>query len=118
MSTVAQFTYVSYDDHRVIMSDRWGDGERVTTGRLIPTTTFINPPLSTIGMDEETAKANAASRGHTAEVRFKEIADIAIMPRPKIVGTPEGVASSSSMSKMTRFWALRSIAWIPKSSST
>lgn len=87
-----QFTYVSYDDHRVIMSDRWGDGERVTTGRLIPTTTFINPPLSTIGMDEETAKANAASRGHTAEVRFKEIADIAIMPRPKIVGTPEGVA--------------------------
>lgn len=87
-----QFTYVSYDDHRVILSDRWSDGSRVTTGRLIPTTTFTNPPLSTIGMGEEDAKTNAASRGHTAEVRFKEIADIPIMSRPKIVGTPEGVA--------------------------
>ena len=38
-----QFTYISYDDHRVITSDRWGDGSRVTTGRLYPTTTFINP---------------------------------------------------------------------------
>ena len=87
-----QFTYISYDDHRVITSDRWGDGSRVTTGRLYPTTTFINPPVSTIGMGEQDAKDNAASRGHTAEVRFKKIADIPIMPRPKILGTPEGVA--------------------------
>ena len=87
-----QFTYISYDDHRVIMSDLWGDGERVTTGRLYPTTTFLNPPVSTIGMGEQDAKDNAASRGHAAEVRFKKIADIPIMPRPKIVGTPEGVA--------------------------
>ena len=87
-----QFTYISYDDHRVITSDRWGDGSRVTTGRLYPTTTFINPPVSTIGMGEQEAKGNAASRGHTTEVRFKKIADIPIMPRPKIVGTPEGVA--------------------------
>ena len=87
-----QFTYVSYDDHRVILSDRWGDGKRVTTGRLIPTTTFINPPLSTIGLGEKDARKDAASRGHSVDVRFKKIADIPIMPRPKIVGTPEGVA--------------------------
>ena len=43
-------------------------------------------------MGEQDAKDNAASRGHTAEVRFKKIADIPIMQRPKIVGTPEGVA--------------------------
>lgn len=87
-----QFTYVSYDDHRVILSDRWGDGERVTTGRLIPTTTFINPPLSTIGLGEKDAREDAASRGHRVDVRFKKVADIPIMPRPKIVGTPEGAA--------------------------
>ena len=65
-----QFTYVSYDDHRVILSDRWGDGKRVTTDRLIPTMTFINPPLSTIGMGEKDAREDAAARGHSVDVRF------------------------------------------------
>src|SRR5699024_10813149 len=86
-----QFGCGSSDALRVACSDRRGDRSRVTTGRLSPTTTFTNPPLSTIGMGEEDAKTKAASRGHTVEVRFKEIADIPIMPRPKIVGTPEGV---------------------------
>lgn len=88
----SQFTYVSYDDHRVILSDRWGDGKRVTTGRLISTTTFINPPLSAIGLGEKDAREDTASRGHSVDVSFKKIADIPIMPRPKIVGTPQGVA--------------------------
>lgn len=44
-----QFTYVSYDDHRVIAAQLSGAGGRSTAGRLIRTTTFLDPPLSTVG---------------------------------------------------------------------
>ena len=87
-----QFTYVSYDDHRVILSDRWGDGSRTTAGRLIPSTTFLTPPLSQAGMSEEQAHEDTEGRGHRLDVRVKNIADIPIMPRPKILGEPQGIA--------------------------
>lgn len=87
-----QFTYVSYDDHRVILGDRWGENTRTTTGRLIPTTTFLQPPLSEVGMREEDAREETTRRGHTLEVKVSDIADIAIMPRPKIVDQPAGRA--------------------------
>lgn len=87
-----QFTYVSYDDHRVILDSRWGSGQATTTGRLIPTTTFTHPPLSQVGMGEDKARDFAASMGHEVSVRAKDIADIPIMPRPKILGTPQGRA--------------------------
>lgn len=83
-----QFTYVSYDDHRVIAGQLSGEGGRSTAGRLIPTTTFLEPPLSTIGMSEDEARES----GREIEVRRKNVADIPIMPRPKIVGRPEGIA--------------------------
>ncbi|WP_295625607.1 NAD(P)/FAD-dependent oxidoreductase [uncultured Corynebacterium sp.] len=86
-----QFTYVSYDDHRVVMSDRWGDGSRTTTDRVIPTTTFIDPPLSTIGAGEDAAREDVEGRGHTLDVRVSAVADLAIVPRPKILGRPEGM---------------------------
>ncbi|WP_237199028.1 FAD-dependent oxidoreductase [Rothia nasimurium] len=82
-----QFTYASYDDHRIVLSDRWGDGSRTRTGRLLPTTTFIDPPLSTVGLTAE-----AAGRDYKVEVRESKIADLAIVPRPKIMGQPEGIA--------------------------
>lgn len=87
-----QFTYVSFDDHRVILSDRWGDGSRVTTDRVIPNTTFIQPPLSQVGLGEDAAREYASDKGHNLDVRVKDIADIPIMPRPKILGQPEGLA--------------------------
>lgn len=87
-----QFTYVSFDDHRVITSAVWGDGSRTTSGRIIPSSTFITPPLSQVGMSEDDARADTAERGHTLDVRVKNIADIPIMPRPKILGEPEGIA--------------------------
>ncbi|MGV3245874.1 FAD-dependent oxidoreductase [Rothia sp. 11254D007CT] len=82
-----QFTYASFDDHRIVMSHRWGDGSRTRTGRLLPTTTFIDPPLSTVGLTAE-----AAGRDHETDVREAKIADLAIVPRPKIMGKPEGIA--------------------------
>lgn len=82
-----QFTYASFDDHRIVMSHRWGDGSRTRTGRLLPTTTFIDPPLSTVGLTAE-----AAGLDHEIEVREAKIADLAIVPRPKIMGKPEGIA--------------------------
>lgn len=51
-----QFTYVSYDDHRIVL-DQLADSPnpRSTSNRLFPTTTFLEPPLSTIGITEKDA---------------------------------------------------------------
>lgn len=84
-----QFTYLSYDDHRVVMADRWGSESepRTRTGRIYPRTTFSNPPLSTIGLSEREAR----EQGFEVEVRQAKVADLAIVPRPKILKQPEGV---------------------------
>lgn len=82
-----QFTYISYDDHRVVMSHRWGNKERTTANRVIPTSTFIDPPLSTVGLTEEEAREK-----HRVSVHKANIADIPILPRPKILGKPQGIA--------------------------
>lgn len=87
-----QFTYVSFDDHRVILSDRWGDGSRTTDNRVVPTTTFIDPPLATVGLGEDAAREEVEARGNTLDVKAADIKDIPIMPRPKILGKPEGHA--------------------------
>ena len=85
-----QFTYVSFDDFRIIASDRWGDGSRTAEGRLIPTTTFLEPPLSQVGMSEEEAAKDVESRGHTLDVRAGNVAELAVVPRPKILGQAAG----------------------------
>ncbi|KQB85233.1 dihydrolipoyl dehydrogenase family protein [Corynebacterium oculi] len=87
-----QFTYISYDDHRVILDDRWGDGERTTEGRIFPTTTFVQPPLAQIGMGEDEAREDTQRRGHTLEIKAQDVADMAIVPRPKILEQPQGRA--------------------------
>lgn len=87
-----QFTYISFDDHRVVLSDRWGDGSRTTEGRIFPVTTFLTPPLAQIGLGEDEARKDVEAKGHTLEVKAKKIAEIPIMPRPKIVGEPQGMA--------------------------
>lgn len=82
-----QFTYASYDDHRIVMAHRWGKQERSRKGRVLPSTVFIDPPLATVG---STAKEAAATR--EIVVRQANIADLAIVPRPKILGQTAGVA--------------------------
>ncbi|WP_323101340.1 FAD-dependent oxidoreductase [Intrasporangium sp. YIM S08009] len=83
-----QFTYISLDDNRVVWDQLTGSGRRSTTDRVaVPRTTFITPPLSQVGLTPLEARA----AGHEVLHAAKEVARIATMPRPKIVGDAEGV---------------------------
>lgn len=81
-----QFTYLSYDDHRIIAPQLdGGTAPHGTDSRgAVPTTTFLTPPLSTIGL----TGGEVTDRPH--RVLSKKVADIAAMPRPKIVGETHG----------------------------
>ncbi|KRM60951.1 dihydrolipoyl dehydrogenase [Limosilactobacillus coleohominis DSM 14060] len=51
-----QFTYISLDDFRIVKDQLFGDGQRTTADRnVVPHSTFITPPLSSVGMTEEEA---------------------------------------------------------------
>jgi len=58
------FTHISYDDYRVLKANLLdavnGSAPRVTTGRQVPYTIFIDPELGRIGMTE--AEARKAGR--------------------------------------------------------
>lgn len=83
-----QFTYISLDDYRIVLDQLTGDGTRSTADRhAIPSTTFTTPPFSTVGMTEKEAR----NSGRRIKVASKKVADIAAMPRPKIVGDPRGI---------------------------
>lgn len=83
-----QFTYISLDDNRIVWDAVMGEGRRRRGDRVaVPNTTFIAPPLSMVGMDEKAAHAS----GRNVLVATKEVAKIAAMPRPKIVGETHGL---------------------------
>lgn len=83
-----QFTYISLDDNRVVWDQLTGEGRRSTSDRVaVPRTTFITPPLSQVGLTPVQARA----AGHEILCASKQVARIATMPRPKIVGDPDGV---------------------------
>ncbi|HET7725522.1 MAG TPA: FAD-dependent oxidoreductase [Propionibacteriaceae bacterium] len=83
-----QFTYVSFDDHRIVWDAIAGDGRRRRSDRVaVPITTFITPPLSQVGMSESDARTS----GRPVLVASKPVASIAAMPRPKIVGETHGL---------------------------
>lgn len=83
-----QFTYISLDDNRIVWDQLMGDGDRSTADRVaVPRTTFLTPPLSQVGL----TPAQAHEAGHRVLYAAKPVAAIATMPRPKIVGDPEGV---------------------------
>lgn len=57
-----QFTYISLDDFRIVYGNITGLNKYSSKDRkYFPTTTFINPPLSRVGIDEETAKKEGLS---------------------------------------------------------
>lgn len=83
-----QFTYISYDDHRIVMDQLTGDGERTTKDRVgVPNVTFLTPPLAQVGLTPRQAK----QQGHEVLYASKPVAKIAVMPRPKILGETHGV---------------------------
>ncbi|MFF0341299.1 FAD-dependent oxidoreductase [Kribbella sp. NPDC004875] len=83
-----QFTYISLDDYRIVWSQLCGAGGRTTADRIaVPTTTFITPPLSQVGLSPDQAR----QAGYDVLYAAEPVARIATMPRPKIVGDVEGV---------------------------
>ncbi|TFB80866.1 pyridine nucleotide-disulfide oxidoreductase [Terrimesophilobacter mesophilus] len=83
-----QFTYISLDDHRIVLDQLVGKGLRSRADRVaVPSTVFLTPPLARVGMNETQARAS----GRAVLVASKRIADIAAMPRPKIVGETHGL---------------------------
>ena len=51
-----QFTHIALDDFR-ILRDNFAGGNRVTTGRQVPSTLFTDPEVAHIGLSEKEAKA-------------------------------------------------------------
>ncbi len=83
-----QFTYISLDDNRIVLNQLTGDGQRSTADRVaVPSTIFLTPPLARVGINEAQARAS----GRHVLVASKKVADIAAMPRPKIIGETHGV---------------------------
>lgn len=89
-----QHTYVSFDDHRIVadqlLRDRGEGGRSLANRGPVPSTTFITPPFSRVGLSAEEARAQAAANGWDVAVARKNVADIAAMPRPKAVADPRG----------------------------
>lgn len=80
-----QHTYISLDDYRVVKSKLFEDGDyNLSNRKAIPTTMFIDPPLSYVGFSEEIARGN----GH--EVAIAKIA-VKSIPRAKIMNKTTGV---------------------------
>ncbi|MEU2226752.1 FAD-dependent oxidoreductase [Streptomyces sp. NPDC018347] len=83
-----QFTYISLDDSRIVADQLLGSGARTTADReAVPYTLFTTPPLSRVGLTEREAR----ERGHDVRVAAKPVAQIAAMPRAKIVGETRGL---------------------------
>jgi pyruvate/2-oxoglutarate dehydrogenase complex dihydrolipoamide dehydrogenase (E3) component len=83
-----QFTYVSLDDSRIVADQLAGDGNRSTADRVhIPYTVFLTPPLARVGLTERDARA----QGYEVKIAEKAVAEIAGMPRAKIVEETRGL---------------------------
>ncbi|QOR47382.1 FAD-dependent oxidoreductase [Trueperella pecoris] len=89
-----QHTYISFDDHRIVVDQilrgKGESGRSLANRGPIPSTTFITPPLSRVGLTAAEARARADEEGWDVAVATKDVADIAAMPRPKAVGDPRG----------------------------
>lgn len=80
-----QFTYISLDDFRIIKSELYGDGTRQTTNRgVVPTSVFIEPPLSQVGLTEKQAQV----AGKHYEL-FK--IPVAAIPKAKVLKDQRGM---------------------------
>ena len=82
-----QHTYVSLDDYRIVLDALVGRGERTTSDRVaVPYTVFTTPPLGRVGLTEAQARAT----GRPVRLAVRRVADMATVPRAKIVGDDRG----------------------------
>lgn len=80
-----QFTYISLDDFRIIKDELFGDGTRETNNRgVVPTSVFIEPPLSQVGLTEK--QAQAAGKKYQL---FKM--PVAAIPKAKVLKDQRGM---------------------------
>ena len=83
-----QFTYISLDDYRVVLSQLVDEGTRSTKDRqAVAATIYMNPPLSSVGLTE----GEALEAGYKIKVASKPVAAIAAMPRAKTLENPRGI---------------------------
>jgi pyruvate/2-oxoglutarate dehydrogenase complex dihydrolipoamide dehydrogenase (E3) component len=83
-----QFTYISLDDYRIVLDQLDGPGRRSTADRVaVPYSLFVTPPLSRAGLTEKAAR----TAGHRVKVATMRVADMATVPRARIVGDPRGL---------------------------
>ncbi|MDQ1574958.1 MAG: putative pyridine nucleotide-disulfide oxidoreductase [Microbacteriaceae bacterium] len=88
-----QFTYISFDDHRIVLDQLTGSGLRSTADRTVgdistvPYTVFMTPALSRVGLTER----QASESGRQVKIATKPVAQVAAMPRAKIVEETRGL---------------------------
>ena len=83
-----QFTYISLDDYRIVLDDLTGAGRRTTTDRrAVAFALFMTPPLARVGLTETEARAT----GRPLRIATRNVADMATVPRARIVHDPRGV---------------------------
>jgi pyruvate/2-oxoglutarate dehydrogenase complex dihydrolipoamide dehydrogenase (E3) component len=83
-----QFTYISLDDSRIVADQLIGTGARSAADRgPVPYTVFMAPALSRVGLTEREARA----QGRRVRTASKPIAQLAAMPRARIVGETRGL---------------------------
>ncbi|WP_039943636.1 FAD-dependent oxidoreductase [Lactobacillus equicursoris] len=79
-----QFTYVSLDDFRIVKDQLFGEGKRKVSDRqILPTSVFITPPLSAVGLNEK-----AAQKAGISYQLFK--LPVAAIPKAKVAKDSQG----------------------------
>ncbi len=80
-----QFTYIAYDDYRIVASDLLGDGSRTTRSRgAVPYAIFTTPPFARVGMTEREAR----EAGHAVKTALLPGENVI---RARILDEPSGL---------------------------
>ncbi len=80
-----QFTYVSFDDHRIVRAQLFGlEASRTASGRNIPYSVFLSPPFSRVGLNEREAR----QQGY--EIKIGRIPAAAI-PKAQVLRETDGL---------------------------
>lgn len=80
----AQFTYVSLDDYRIIVSNIRNTGYDRTKRKALPSSVFIDPPFSKVGLNEK----EALEAGY--EIKIGKLLS-AMIPKAIVLKKPQGL---------------------------